>query len=1183
MMKLADFSLRAPEKKKHTPASSTPADAGCAGAEPSPAVAANKYSTLEELFRSMVEHNATAPALAGGGSTLNFGELDVLSERIARFIVARGYGREAVVGVLCARGALYLAAALGVMRAGAVYLPVEREQPQVRKEAMLRPASLIIADSTCLRDAEYFHYRNPGIQHVLCLDAQDYDEVAEKGSGLVSTEYWEQVAEPGSDMGWKSDFDAAPCPQGELAKMAVAVLEKCGLTGDQAKGQGRRVLDVGSGSGAVARALVNSASEYAAIDLARNELSRLSCLSTPTRVSVRRMEAADMRFLEGQAFDAVVLNGVAENFPGYNYLRKVLSHAVELLTPQSTLFVGAVRDLDRQDDLRAALQAYALASGNQNGLLRHDSSDELFVPRRFFMEWAAQCPVPVQVEITPCVLGQGNGPGNGRDEGHADEDQAGNAAYRYDVVIRRGGSKQQAPRTRFGAQHLPPVGGPPLPVCGAAQVDPAQTAYIVYTSGSTGVPKGVVVEHRHLMHILRALRPYAADCARVGLVAPLSFDASVQQLAVSIFCGNSLYVLADEERKNPSLFCACARERGLDLCDMTPAFFNVLTDWLAEQRQPLPLKALLLAGEVLRPDVIRKFYAIPGNEGVVLYNVYGPTECTVDSSAFRIDLGNYQNFTAYPIGSHLQGVRIHVMDKNGCELPDSVTGELWISGDGVSRGYLNNAAPGAFVEHGGQRYYRTGDKGFVQNGLVYYRGREDQQVKIRGNRVEIGEVEKAVAGFPGVRQVAVVADIFRAGAEKSLAAYVVGQVDTALLRRYLEQHLPPYCVPEFFVPMLELPLSINRKVDKKALPSPLGGVETRGGRKPAGPVEEKLAQIWQRLLGVEVTDADAGFFSLGGHSILSIRLIAMIEKEMNVHVAVNELLTHSSIAQLAELLAGKTEKRESPVIRLCHCPGGKNLFLFHPVGGSVFCYSDLARHLAHKYTVYAVEAAGFSQKRSSITTELHTVESLSEYYLDEILKVESQNIIFGGWSFGGLLAYETACRHAALGHGLGPVVILDSVADNARAKQMAAKDDIELLQTILQEGLAFDPDKLRVMPREQQLAYLVECGETSGLLPAGFSAVQMDNLLLTYRGNALAAARYERPTPSDCRVLLVRALDFANNPQILMDDDYQGWSRFLKAENIALRWTQGTHESMLSAGLSANVATLMLEYLEKEV
>ena len=1176
-MKLSDFSLSVPEKKGPKSASSKSGEIVHTEAESAPEFAvefvAGQCATLEDMFRSIAIRNAEALALAGGGSTLRFDELDVLSERIARFIMARGYGREAVVGVLCARGALYLAAALGVMRAGAVYLPVELEQPQVRKEAMLRPASLIIADSASLRDAEYFHYRNPGIQHVLCLNAHEYEDVAEKGSGLVSTEYWEQVAEAGSDLGWKSDFDAAPCPQGELAQMAAAVIEKSGL----AHNLDRKVLDVGCGSGAVARALAGVASEYAAIDLARNELSRASGFAVPAVVSVRRMEAADIRFLEGRAFDAVVLNGVVENFPGYNYLRKVLSHAVELLTPQGTLFVGAVRDLDRQDDLRVALQAYALASGNQTGLLRHDSSDELFVPRRFFAEWAAQCPVPVQVEITPCVLGLGDGQWSG---------QGGNEAFRYDVVIRRGGSQQHLPRTRFGAQHLPPAGGQPLPACGApvelAHVEPAQAAYIVYTSGSTGVPKGVVVEHRNLMHILRALRPYAAGCARVGLVAPLSFDASVQQLAVSIFCGNSLYVLSDEERKNPSLFCACARERELDLCDMTPAFFNVLTDWLAEQRQPLPLKALLLAGEVLRPDVIRKFYAIPGNEAVVLFNVYGPTECTVDSSAFRIDLGNYQNFTAYPIGMPLQGVSVQVMDREGRALPDSVTGELWISGDGVSRGYLNNASPGAFVEKEGQRYYRTGDNGFVQNGLVYYRGREDQQVKIRGNRVELGEVEKAVAGFPGVRQVAVVADIFRSGAEKSLAADVVGQVDTALLRSYLEQQLPPYCVPEYFVSMVELPFSINRKVDKKALPSPLGGVISRGGRKPTGPVEEKLAEIWQRLLGADVTDADAGFFNLGGHSILSIRLIAMIEKEMNVHVAVNELLTHSSIAQLAELLAGKTEKRESPVIRLSHCPGGKNLFLFHPVGGSVFCYSDLARQLAHKYTVYAVEAAGFSQKRTSLTTELHTVESLADYYLNEILKVESQNIIFGGWSFGGLLAYETACRHAALGHSLGPVVILDSVADNTRAKQMATKDDIELLQTVLQGNFALDPQKLRTMPREQQLAYLVECGETSGLLPTGFSAVQMDNLLLTYRGNALAAARYERPTHSDCKVLLVRALDFANNPQILLNDDYQGWSRFLKKDNIALRWTQGTHESMLSAGLAENVATLMLEYLEPE-
>ena len=1161
MMKVSDFSFAAPAKTSARPESASAMQAG------------QEFTSLEHLFRSIADTRPEAAALTGGGPGLTFRELDVLSERIARFILAQGYGREAVVGVLCARGAVYLAAALGVMRAGAVYLPVEHEQPQSRKEAMLRPANLIIADSACLREAEYFHYRNPGIRHVLCLDAQEYDDAAEKGTGLVSTEYWEQVAQAGSDMGWKSDFDAAPCPHSELVALAAAVLEKCGLAHKKDDlGAGRKVLDVGSGSGCVAQALAGAAQEYAAVDLARNELSRLASFDAAARVTPYRMEAADIHFLEGQVFDAVVMNGVVENFPGYNYLRRVLHHAVQMLTPEGLVFVGAVRDLECRDALRAVLQAHALASGDQNGLLRLDASEELFVPRQFFMEWAARCPVPVQVTFSPCALGQAHE--QSRIDGG---EQHGAQSFRYDVVIRPGGSRPQVPVSRFGAQYLPPAGGQALPPC-----DPAQAAYIVYTSGSTGTPKGVVVEHRNLMHILRALRPYAAGCERVGLVAPLSFDASVQQLAVSVFSGKSLHVLSDEERKNPSLFCACARERGLDLCDMTPAFFNVLTDWLVEQRQPLPLKALLLAGEVLRPDVIRKFYAIPGNEGVVLFNVYGPTECTVDSSAFRIDMGNHQDFTAYPIGRPLEGVRICAMDKNCQELPDSVTGELWIFGDGVSRGYLNNASPGAFVEKDGQPCYRTGDYGYVQNGLVFYRGREDQQVKIRGNRVELGEVEKAVAGFPGVRQVAVVADIFRAGEEKTLAAYVVGDADVAVLRGYLEQHLPPYCVPAYFVPMMELPFSLNRKIDKKALPSPLGGVEVQSGRMPDGPVEEKLAEIWKRLLGFEITDADAGFFSLGGHSILSIRLIAMIEKEMGVHVAVNELVTHSSIAQLAALLAGKTQERESPVIQLQHCEGGKNLVLFHPVGGSVFCYSDLARLLGGKYSVYAVEAAGFSQRRTSLTTELHTVESLAEYYLDEILKVESRDIIWGGWSFGGLLAYECSRRYAALGNRSEPVIILDTVADNSRAKQMAAKDDIELLQLILQEGMAFDPVKLRAMPREQQLDYLVQCGEKSGLLPAGFSAVQMDNLLLTYRGNTLAAARYERPSPSDCKLLLVRALDFATNPQIIMNDDYQGWGRFLKKENITLRWTQGTHETMLSSGLATSVAQLILEYLENE-
>jgi acyl carrier protein len=354
----------------------------------------------------------------------------------------------------------------------------------------------------------------------------------------------------------------------------------------------------------------------------------------------------------------------------------------------------------------------------------------------------------------------------------------------------------------------------------------------------------------------------------------------------------------------------------------------------------------VIAGEVLRPDTVQKFYGIPGNEKVVIFNVYGPTECTVDTTTHRIDFANHGSFPVFPIGRPLEGTLVTIRDKNGQALPDSVAGEICISGAGVSRGYFNVDGSSAFVTLDGQRAYRSGDFGFMEKGVVFYLGREDQQVKIRGNRVEIGEIESAIAGYPGVRQVVVLADSFLANEDKALAAYVVGDVDLTQLRSYLEQLLPSYCVPGYFVPMSELPLTTNRKVDKKVLPSPKLAATRREGRKLSGPVEEALAAIWKKLLGVTVTDAEANFFDLGGHSILAVRLIAMVEKELSLSLTLSDLFTHPTIGQLSALFAGKTTQANSPVIRLSHHEGAKNLFLFHPIGGSVFCYSELARCLA---------------------------------------------------------------------------------------------------------------------------------------------------------------------------------------------------------------------------------------------
>lgn len=841
--------------------------------------------------------------MVGGDQTLSFAELEHLSRGIADFIQARRYDAPPVVGVLCRRSALYLAAALGIWRGGGVYLPVERDMPTTRQEIMLRPAVLIVTDSADLNAAEYLLYRNAATRHILCLDAARCDDVIKLDNDLSNIAYWEAGRGGGQRPGLAKRRRRHPLPAATLEAMARAVTGALGLE----DGRGKTILDIGSGSGTLARTLSRAADTDTAFELARNEIDRLAYVSADAEVKILPLEAIDLDFLDQGDFDAIVLNGVVENFPGYAYLRRVLDAAVARLAEGGRLYLGAVRDLDARDRLREKIREHARRSGNQSSLLSLDATSEMFVPRRVFTDWAAHSRVAVELSFRPTLAG---------DPAFADR--------RFDVTIRKGGRTAiAATPCRFGtdaiadARAQAPASLPPLA--------PEQLAYIVYTSGSTGHPKGVMEEHRHLLHILAALKDFGDDCERVPLVAPLSFDASIQQVAVSLFRGKTLHILSDEQRKRPEAFRDhVARER-VDLADMTPAFFNLLVEHLHETGSPLPIKRILLAGEVLRPNVVRKFYALPGHENGVLFNVYGPTECTVDSSAFRIDHANHQAFAAYPIGAPLDGVEITVHDRNGRRLPDSVTGELWISGAGVSRGYLDGETPDSFVQVDGVRSYRSGDQGFTQNGLVYYRGRDDQQVKIRGNRVEIAEVEKAVAAFPGVRQVAVVAGQFRTGEDKSLAAYVVGDVGIDALATYLARQLPSYCVPDYFVPMVELPLSANRKVDKKALPSPLGGrAAVPGGRPPENAQEQALAALWTRLLGIAVTDATASFFSLGGHSILAIRLVALIEKEMGTHLSLPDLFQNPSVAELAEVLHGKSVTRDGPVIELCRHEGGRS-------------------------------------------------------------------------------------------------------------------------------------------------------------------------------------------------------------------------------------------------------------------
>lgn len=1126
--------------------------------------------SLEARFSAMARQRADQPALADVAGSMSFAELDACSGAIARFILARGFAPETPVGVMCSRSRWFIAAALGIWRAGAVYVPLDPGLPLKRRQQMLEncAAPLLITDPAQAGDAQRLQYACPALAELLCPDVEYFDDAIENPGELMSQELWNHVTADAADGSWKSYFDGQPIGAELLGALADNLLKK---TADALPdGQGR-VLDIGSGAGVVARALMSRCTHYAAVDLSRRELDRLETLAQTSGIPLEahQMEAIDIHLLAG-GYDLITLNSVTENFPGYNYLRRVLDHALAGLKDGGTLFLGGVWDLAKKPQFLDDLRQYAEGQMGAAGLVRLEASQELFVPQAFFSDWAAHCAGAVQIEFS-----------------HPEIASRELADYRFDVRIRKAGA-QSAPKadslSRHGAAALRQA-----PAASMAHCAPGSAAYIIYTSGTTGMPKGVVIEHGSLLNLANALlatiyAPRWADApARAALLASFSFDASLQQIAASLLGGHALHVVSDELRKDPAALHSFLEACHIDVCDGTPSLFSLLTDYWLDHGQSTSVSTFILGGEALRGDHLARFFSCAAHRAASIFNAYGPTECCVDATLHRFDIANYRDYVAPPIGRPLPNTDISVRGRNGEALPPGIPGELWIRGAGVARGYHGDHELTAtrFVTAEGCRWYRTGDIGRCQHdGVLFYVGREDQQVKVGGYRVEIGEIEAVLNRCPLIRQAVVRADDFGGNGVRTLAAYFVaaGEADPSRIRAYLANHLPAYAIPSHFVELDTLPVTSSGKVDRMSLPSPIQAAaqDARTRRAPAGEIEEKLATIWAQLLGRPIDDADADFFEQGGHSVLGIRLISLIEKNFGQRLSLTRLFKSPTIAALAEALTEETAASTAytPVIPLETQGNGAPIFLFHPVGGSVFCYRTLAKMLAGEHPIYAVEAPGFSTD----WPQMPSVEEMAKSYLDAILRqTQKREIIFGGWSFGGLVAFEAARQFRAKGGRVGGLILIDTVADNRIARALMQQDEAAMLGRLFSEQLPVSEEDFRARTGDERIDYLIRIGTEHGLLPSGFSPQQMRRLLQTFHNNALASARYDAPAGPG-RALLIRPQQTSRSALTLPDDPQQGWAERLP-DGIDLQWVQGNHESMLTDRLVAETAAHIRNYL----
>jgi thioesterase domain-containing protein len=620
---------------------------------------------------------------------------------------------------------------------------------------------------------------------------------------------------------------------------------------------------------------------------------------------------------------------------------------------------------------------------------------------------------------------------------------------------------------------------------------------------------------------------------------------------------------------------AWLEQQKVDVLDCTPAQLTLLMQAGLLERDHVP-RTVVCAGEAMDASL---WQPLSRTQRTKTFNAYGPTECTVYATSWCVQ----QSPVEVPvIGKPLPNLQAYVLDERMQLESPGVPGELYLAGEGLARGYLGRPdltaerfVPHPFSTEPGARMYRTGDKArWRADGTLEYLGRLDFQVKVRGFRIELGEVETSLRAHPSVKDAVVVAREDVPG-DKRLVAYVVasGTPDTAALRTHLQQRLPEYMVPSAFMVLPALPLNANGKVDRKALPAPQRAeVPTSAVLPPRDALELQLVRLWEAVLGVQPVGVRGNFFELGGHSLLAVRLMAAVREATGRQLPLAALFQAPTVEQLATLLRREESGAFSPLVPFGVPAQGDAapFFCVHPVGGTVLCYAELARLLGTERPFYAVQARGVD----GTSRPAQSLEQMASEYVEAIRGVQPHGPYhLGGWSLGGVIAYEMARQLEKRGEQVALVAMIDSYVPAVSVAAQPEPDRAELVAMFAQDllgaslaELSVDPSSLAGMDLEQLLEFAV----STGVLPPGTNPEHLKALFEVFEANLRAARRYEAQA-REGQVVLFKAKDGAQ-------DD--GWSGLVGA-GLERHELAGDHYSLLRAPAVRELAERLRELLKR--
>ncbi|MBW6019517.1 enterobactin non-ribosomal peptide synthetase EntF [Klebsiella pneumoniae] len=622
---------------------------------------------------------------------------------------------------------------------------------------------------------------------------------------------------------------------------------------------------------------------------------------------------------------------------------------------------------------------------------------------------------------------------------------------------------------------------------------PDHTAYIIFTSGSTGRPKGVMVGQTAIVNRLLWMQdryPLSADDV-VAQKPPCSFDVSVWEFWWPFIAGAQLVMAEPEAHRDPQAMQQFFARYGVTTTHFVPSMLAAFVasldaDSVAACRT---LRRVFCSGEALPTELCREWERLTG---APLHNLYGPTEAAVDVSWYPACGPELAAVTgsSVPIGWPVWNTGLRILDAAMRPVPPGVAGDLYLTGIQLAQGYLGrpDLTASRFIADPfapGERMYRTGDVArWLANGAVEYLGRSDDQLKIRGQRIELGEIDRVMSALPDVGQAVSHACVFNqaaatGGDARQLVGYLVSDsglpLDTAALKARLAEQLPPHMVPVVLMQLAELPLSANGKLDRKALPLPTLGGE-RSGRPPEPGMETLVAAAFSQLLGCEVNDIDADFFALGGHSLLAMRLAAQLSRQLARQVTPGQVMVASTVGKLSALLAADLSDEQAQRLGLdtllpLRESDGPTLFCFHPASGFAWQFSVLARYLSPRWSITGIQ----SPRPQGPMASAASLDEVCEHHLRTLLAQQPHGPYYlFGYSLGGTLAQGIAARLRQRGEAVAFLGLLDTWPPETQ--NWAEK-----------EANGLDPEVLAEIDREREAFLAAQQGQASGEL---FSAIE---------------------------------------------------------------------------------------------